>query len=231
MLTKAVLVFLTCPPSNTEPPFLTHTTRSPTCNSYLHISILFIFHCTASLFLTHTPTHTNTTHPSRSCHTPFISTVAAVFSTSPVLLPNILSVFLRASQEMSFIKLQSIHTLLQTHRHTHTHTEKKPKHPEETKWGQTSVQPETHTHTHFLREQYYCFNSAAPTTGHWNWEFQNQWEQCYQNTLHGTQNNAGYSCSRARNIIKPLIKVCRAAPIGTQRVLSQEADGETTRGE
>lgn len=178
---------------------------------------------------THTNTHQHNTSITELPHTLHINSGCRFLHVSCIITQHTLC-FPKSQPGNEFYKAAK-HTHTSASTPTHTHIEKKPKHPEETKWGQTSVQPETHTHTHFLREQYYCFNSAAPTTGHWNWEFQNQWEQCYQNTLHGTQNNAGYSCSRARNIIKPLIKVCRAAPIGTQRVLSQEADGETTRGE
>lgn len=172
-LTKDLLAFLTWS-LNTEPPFLTHT--------YTHHAVTYIKQLSS---YQHSPrtapafppspslSHTHQQNPSITelPHTLHINS-AAVLSVSPSLLPNILPVFLRVSQEISFYKAA---------KHAHTHN---PKHPEETKWGQTRAQPDTHTH--FFWEQYYCFNPDAPTTGHWKWEFQDQWEWCDQNTLQGT---------------------------------------------
>lgn len=163
---------------------------------YLHISILLILDPLSLHLLSHTHTHTSIITLQHSLH---ISS-AAVLSMSPVLLPNIHSVFLRASQEMSFIKLER-HA--QTYTCTQTHTEN-PKHPEETKWGQTSVQPDTHTHFFWKNN-----TTAAtplprlPAIGNGNFRISGSGAI---RIPYRAPKQCSYSCSRATNIIRPLIR-------------------------
>ncbi len=160
---KRPIGFVTCP-LNPETPFLTHTCSnqpSPPCSSYLHISILLILHPLSLLTHTHAHTHTHThahTHTRTHTHTYSTSITelphtlhinsAAVLSASPVLLPSMLTVFLKPARKLVLESCKRTHTHTLMHAHTHTHTEN-PTHPEETKWGQTCDQPDTHSHTFF----------------------------------------------------------------------------------
>lgn len=211
VLTKDLLVFLTCPPPNTVTPFLTHThTCSPIYSSYLHISILFILHpLSLSLPFSHTHQHTSIMVMSNTLHI----NSAAVLPTSPLFLPNILSVFLRASQEMSFIKLESAHR-------------KNPKHPEETKRGQTSTQPDTHTL--FFKRTILLFQPCCPNYRPLEMgNFRISGSGAIRIPCRAPK-QCSYSCNKETNIIKLLIRSLKEPSLA--QGWSQEAKGNSLWG-
>lgn len=103
VLTKDLLAFLTWS-ANTEPPFLTHTYTNHGVTYTQQLSAYQHSPHTAPAFPPCSPfSHTATRYIHHKAATHHINS-AAFLSASPALLPDILSVFLRASQEISFYK-------------------------------------------------------------------------------------------------------------------------------